>query len=487
MAFTELPLKPDFYFRAEEIKKIRQLADNPGAQILTIYGRRRVGKSELVAQALAKREVLKIEGVQGLKKTEQLNRALKQLARAIGDPDIGRIKLETWYDFFDLLTRKIDFSLSVVLYFEELQWLANYSSEFISDLKYFWDNHLQYSKSLLLILCGSSPSFMLEHVINSAALHNRSQHQIHLAPFRLVETIEYLDKDSSQFPLLDAFLTVGGIPEYLNYFKQESSILLGLCKNSFLKDSFFSNEYQRVFVSSLRDNPHYQTIISFLAHNRFADRAQILNHLKRSSGGDISDLMTDLELSGFIQTYGTYSNPQSKKLVRYQISDPYLQFYYKFIKPKEADIQANIFVRDPMRALNSTQYTTWLGFQFERWCRLRHDLFSKIMGFSSVSYEHGPIFSRKLNEKYPGYQWDFVFNRKDKVITLCEIKYLRTPASTKVAEEFQSKLEKLPEKITKGKTIEKALIAPLGASEQLQNLGFFDIIVTLEDIINVDG
>jgi AAA+ ATPase superfamily predicted ATPase len=483
MRFSSLKTNKNFLFRDKEVEKIRALASDPNPKILTVYGRRRVGKSELIAQALRDFDVIKIEGLQGLSIGDQLQRAIKQLATTTKDSTLRDVTVESWFDFFELILNKVDLSQATVLYFEEVQWLANYSHEFVADLKYFWDNHLQYQQGTLVVLCGSSPTFMLNKVVNSAALYNRSQNTLHLMPFDLRDTVAYLGDRFDLLQRIDAYLTFGGIPEYLNYLKDDVSIVKGICNSSFTSDGFFVDENSRIFVSSLKSNPNYEKIIRFLAQQRFASRDSILSALNRTSGGDITDLLNELELSGFVEVFRPYNNQAARKLVRYQISDQYLQFYYRFIEPVKPDILSNSYNSDPYKALNKTQFQTWLGFQFERWCRNNHQLIAKVLGFQSVKYRHGAFFSRSLERFDPGFQWDLIFDRNDKVLTLCEVKYLKTAVDTGVAQEFQARLDKIPEKSTKGRTIEKVVIAPSGATEKLESMGFFDRIITLDDLL----
>jgi hypothetical protein len=82
-----------------------------------------------------------------------------------------------------------------------------------------------------------------------------------------------------------------------------------------------------------------------------------------------------------------------------------------------------------------------------------------------------------------GYQWDLVFDRSDKVLTLCEIKYSNAPVGMGVIREFEERLEKTP--IETRKSIQRVLISVNGATEQLVEKSYFDRIITLEDIFKV--
>ena len=138
-----------------------------------VYGRRRVGKTELIEHTLQDRNLIKLEGVENGNKQAQMVRVLYQLSKIFNDKLITHLHFDTWLELFDFIAGKISVG-EWTLYLEEVQWLADYQDELISDLKYVWDNTLRRNPELLLVLCGSSPSFMQNQVIHSKALYNRS-------------------------------------------------------------------------------------------------------------------------------------------------------------------------------------------------------------------------------------------------------------------------------------------------------------------------
>ena len=173
---------------------------------------------------------------------------MSDLAGYANEPLLRGVSVSSWQDVFRYIFRYIEKG-EWTLYFEEVQWLAQYKTGFISELKFAWDNYFRSNHQLIVILCGSSPSFMINQVAHSKALYNRSQHEIALEPFDLNETKQYLKKMSIR-NVMDAYLTVGGIPVYLERLAQQSSVLLSLCKNAFAKNGFFVGEYERIFISS---------------------------------------------------------------------------------------------------------------------------------------------------------------------------------------------------------------------------------------------
>lgn len=466
-----------FIGRKFERSRLAQVADTEEASIVIVYGRRRVGKTELIEQAFKNRNIIKFEGIEGEPESRQMSHVLSQLAGYVGDPLIARLDLKSWAEIFQLIAKHVSKG-KWTLFLDELQWMASYRSHLIAELKYVWDNYFRQNESLILVLCGSSPSFIINKVLHSRALYNRSQHEIHLQEFDLHEAKEFLGGRRSNREVMDAYLTVGGIPEYLKYLNRESSVFLGLCKNTFTSGGFFSNEYQRIFTSSFGENRDYLEIIRFLSREKFAARQQIARHIKCKTGGRLTALLRDLELCGFITRYSPFNLDEQSLLARYTISDQYLQFYFKFIEPIYREIQDGNFNKNPTSPVNTDAYLKWLGYSFERLCRKQHRLIARLLGFESVVYKAGAFFNRQTGNQDQGYQIDLVFDRADRVLTVCEIKYLQSKATRGIIAGFERRLELFPN--PKKATIQKVLITTEGADNELT--GYFDRILTLDDI-----
>jgi hypothetical protein len=322
---------------------------------------------------------------------------------------------------------------------------------------------------------------MINSVIKSKALYNRSQYEFPLKELNLIEAKAMLDGYSNT-ETFDAYLTIGGIPEYLKRLRNKQSVYLNLCKESFVPGAFFATEYERIFTSSLASNKHYRQIIAFLSRRRFATRNEMMKHLKLSSGGGLSDELLDLEVCGFIDRYLPYQVSDRSHLVRYCISDAYLQFYFRFIEPAAKKIEQGDFRSNPLQALNMSAYQQWLGYAFERFCRKYHRQIATLLGFQAVKYRSGAYFSRKTADEDPGFQIDLLFDREDKVLTICEVKYSQTPLSSKVIEEFERKLQLLPNQ--RKKTIQKVLISNRGPDPSLQRRPYFDAFIQLDDLFS---
>lgn len=475
---------PHFVGRHDEIELIQKVQKLNSASILTVFGRRRAGKTELIEQTLRTRSLLKFEGLEHGSPAVQRRNFLTDLARYLNNPLMAKLKLNTWREVFELLAEQVKAGRWTI-YFEELQWMANYHDDLIAELKLVWDNRFKRNPNLLIVLCGSSPSFMIKKVIKSKALYNRSQYQIHLHEFTIQDAKLFLAKRSlSSFELMDIYLSVGGLPEYLNYLKPYASGYLGLCSESFKKNGFFVSEYDRVLVSSLGKQDIYENILKYLAQKKSATREEILNKLNLKSGGTASRVLLDLELCGFIGRFTPVDAKATSTLVKYQITDSYLQFYFKFIAPQSTEINRGKFDKNPTQALSMTAYRQWLGLAFERWCRQNAHLIAERLGFAAVEYSSGPYFKKGTTKKgntSEGVQIDLMFIRKDRNLTICEIKYTDTPTDSTVIPEFERKLALVD--LGKRYSITRVLISAYGADQKLRDRMYFDRILNLEDLI----
>ncbi len=469
-----------FLGRGNEIKKLEGIAAQGNASIVIVYGRRRVGKTELLEQVYRQRNILKFEGLEGLEQVDQRKSVMRQLSAYVSQPLLKEVVIDTWTEVFQYIYRYVKKGMWT-LYFEELQWLADYKDQFVSELKYMWDNYFRHNPQLIVILCGSSPSFMVNHVVHSKSLYNRSQYEIHLKEFNLIEAKQML-KNRSNREVMDAYLTLGGIPEYLKRLQTDSSVLLSLCKQSFSPKEFFTGEYEKIFISALASNKNYKQIIEFLSKKRFLNRGEIAKHIKQTPGGRISELLNDLVLCEFITKYSPYNLADGSKLARYCISDAYLQFYFKFIYPKKIQINEGVYQKNPLQGLKRASYDKWLGFAFERFCRKYHFVISRILGFSAVHYRSGAFYNRKTIESDSGYQIDLLFDRDDGVISICEIKHLTSKVSNKVISDFNDKLALFPNE--KSKTIHRVLITLDEAIDNVKLRDYFDSIVTMRDLFD---
>ena len=184
--------------RKPEKRLLNTIYSSKAAELVVIYGRRWVGKTYLIKHYFQPKRGIyfQITGIKNGALGVQLNRYTKVLGETFY-PDISIQTPATWMAAFDELTKainKLPQSKKVVLFFDELPWLANRKSGVLQAIEYFWNRYWVDDKRLKLILCGSSSSWMINKIIkNRGGLHNRVTKKIRLMPFTLEESRVFLE------------------------------------------------------------------------------------------------------------------------------------------------------------------------------------------------------------------------------------------------------------------------------------------------------
>ncbi len=441
-----------------------------------IHGRRRIGKTRLVTEAYRDFSLLHFEGLEGSSSAEQRKHFLKTLHRHTGLKAHQLASSEDWEDILILLAEHVS-TKPCVICLDEFQWMAAGRSELVSKLKFVWDNYLGESKHVHLILCGSVSSFLVKKVIRSRALYGRIDEIIDLGPLGFSEVRTGFFSERSTREALEYYLIFGGVPKYLEMVNPGRSVRLNLAELCFTPGAFFLDELDRLFVSHFGRVRHYRSIVEFLAGRGFATRAEIARKAGLRSGGRISGFLENLCMAGFIESYGPVHKPGSTHVRRYRIADPYLRFYFRFIRPLKSRLSRG---QEPVplhQALPDRRYDAFLGLAFENFCYHHAPLIARKLGFSAVAYEYGSWFCK--GDLATGAQIDLLFKRADRVMTLCEIKF-RERIGKEVIGEVERKVTAL--RSGGNYSLEKVLISAFPPSKQLREEGYFSTILTVDDL-----
>jgi AAA+ ATPase superfamily predicted ATPase len=179
--------------RTEEIKKLEKFLKSSKSEFVAIYGRRRVGKSYLVEEVYKGKIVFRAIGSYIRDKDEKTYRQIQlehfyESLLDVGMPE-GSPRPASWREAFRMLRRYLEGVRSErrVIFLDELPWLAGpQSSEMITELGYFWNSWADRQRNVVLVVCGSATSWMLDNVIRDyGGLHGRLTDTIRLQPFTL--------------------------------------------------------------------------------------------------------------------------------------------------------------------------------------------------------------------------------------------------------------------------------------------------------------
>ena len=220
--------------REEEVKKLNELYDSGEAELIALYGRRRVGKTYLIDEVFEKRICFRHAGLSPIddndetitkyRMKDQLEHFYRSLTvHGYKGEQAPKSWLEAFYMLEDLLMEKYDDNERVVVFIDEIQWLDTPRARFMTGFEAFWNGWACHKKNLMVIVCGSSSSWILENIINNhGGLYGRVTYEMKLSTFSLVESEKYLESrgiSMSRYDITQAYMMVGGIPYYLKYFK----------------------------------------------------------------------------------------------------------------------------------------------------------------------------------------------------------------------------------------------------------------------------
>lgn len=482
--------------REKEISTLQNKLLSQLAEFIAIYGRRRVGKTYLIKQFFSKHVKILFEqtGINNGTLQEQLS----IFAQSLSDAFYKGAKIavpENWMDALQQLTTAIDSTHTdeqIVLFFDELPWLATKKSGFLKALEYFWNTRWVYRKKLILIVCGSAASWMLENIIyTKGGLHNRITERISLQPFNLRETeayLKYLNVNLNYQQILQLYMVMGGVPHYLRSVKKGLSATQNIDRICFKKNGLLFDEFNMLFHSLYEQPEVYLNIIRTIAKKpKGISRQELVEMTKIVDGGYLTSRLRSLEEAGFIKTFLPLSH--TRKGIHYRVIDEYVLFYLTWIEPVRK------VTRGAMVSISDSHYwelvngkplwLAWTGQAFEAVC------FKHISAIGNrLNVEYTPTvygdwqYCPRKGSKECGAQIDLIFDREDGCTTLCEIKYSDKPYT--ITKEYAEQLRK-KEKIYKEKTRSKkqmfwVLIAANGAIENKYLKDTIHHVITLEDL-----
>ena len=485
----------DLIGRNEEIKQLEQLYQSRSSEFLALYGRRRIGKTFLIREFFkVKKEAIffNVTGAKNAPIKEQINHVTAQLSDAF----YNGVQLQagrTWDEVFALITKTIKQQApsrkKIVLFFDELPWMATRRSQLLDRLDYYWNQHWSQDKRVKLIICGSSASWIINKVINNkAGLHNRVTREIHLEPFDLQETKQFLIKRKIKLTdpqILQLYLVTGGVPFYLTKIEKGLSATQIIESLAFSKKGFLLDEFDKLFSSLFDNSEDYIKLVRLLAKNRhgIGERALLEKLGKKAVGAKGKKMLNELEQTGFIISFKPLYHRRNGTY--YRLLDEYTLFYLKWIEPVRTALIKKSLEANYWQVIQTTpQWYSWQGYAFESICYKHLIPIRKALNLQPTALPGTWRYVPRKNTKEQGAQIDLLFDRMDDAITLCEIKYMADPfVLTKACvESIQTKMSVFKKRTGTKKQLFVAFISANGIGNNYYADDLVSQIVTLDDL-----
>ena len=477
--------------RREELSTLQEIYESAEPQLLAVYGRRRIGKTYLISEFFKNKGIyFEITGMKEGTTNEQLFQFAYEFSRQFNKG--GRIPTpKNWAQALNLLheaIEKVAKDRKIILFFDEVPWLASPRSKFLNALEHFWNRYLSRNKNVIMILCGSSASWIIRNIINNkGGLHGRVTRKIRLLPFTLSETEEYLTSrhiELERKQIVDIYMAIGGIPKYL------SNVARGKSSAQVINDVCFSlngglyNEFDNLYRSLFENYGHHVAIVKALAKAMDGlTKDDLLDKVGLASGGSSTKVIEDLVDAGFLTYVPSYSKRKSGGI--YRLTDEYSLFYLTWITENSQIGLESIDSEFWIKKLGSPKWNVWSGCAFESLCLKHIQKIKKALGISGMStIESGWRYLPKKTANRQGAQIDLVIDRADKCINLCEMKYSDTEfiIDKSYAEKLLNKKRVFKEQTSTTKTLFTTMVTTYGVKKNAHYLSVVDNQLTMDDL-----
>ena len=466
--------------RKNESDILSESTEKSQAQLIVVYGRRRVGKTFLVRETFPDGFFFQHTGILDVPMAGQLAAFRDSLIEA-GAKDVP--ELADWREAFNELKRlvKEGGKGKKVMFIDEMPWMDTPKSRFVQWFEAFWNGWASARKDIVLIVCGSAASWLVKKVFrNRGGLYNRVSEQIHIRPFTLHECREYCRVEGlslSDIDIAELYMAFGGIPYYWSMLKKGESVAQNLDRLLFSRNGKLRNEFRDVFGSLFGESVAYETIVRALASVKSGmPRDALLSSCGMVKGGNATRYLDDLEACGFIRKFTAFG--KRKRDALYQLMDNFTLFHMKFL-----DGESNPDEHFWQHSANQPSVNVWRGLAFERICLQHVAQIKEAIGVGGVlthvfAWRHAPD-----SDCPEGAQIDLLIERADRVVNVCEIKFTQKPYL--ITREYN---ERLRRKVAVFASVTKTRLAPhltmittYGISRS-GYLGAFQSEVTLEDL-----
>lgn len=469
-------VEKEFFDRKNELKILQEkYAELSPSNMLVLYGRRRVGKTELVKQFLKNIKNHFYFYVEVTQKSEILNYLSKSVEEQLGE----KIVFKDFYEFLNYIGDKTG-KEPFVLVIDEFQRFLDIAPEYISSLQNAWDSKLKHKKILILLL-GSSIG-MIQKIMNSkaGALYGRAQ-KIKISPFKYSD-FRLMFKEMPEEDKVMTYSVFGGTPDYLDKFKKSKGDIYERIFEIVLKKGavLFEEPKNLLEYENVRIHAKYNAILGATSSGKetMKEIEDVTHITSQTMPAYLRRLDELLDLVG-------RKDPVlgKERLGRYQTKDNFFKFWYKFILPNQTPL--NLGNTKLVSDLIKQDLNGYVGRIFE-------DIAKELL----ILYNTKEIKGLKLNFENIGSWWDrnnneidvLAYNLKEKNFLLGEVKWTNKQLDTDVIEELERKSKYL----NYGGTYKFLFVSKNGFTEKalkkMQDIGAIHLDLTeIEELFNKAG
>lgn len=424
---------PPFIGRHKELEVLNKAYTSPQSEFFPIYGRRRVGKSELILHFIKGKPSLYFLGKKG-PPPMQIKEFLEESARTFKQPLLASAQVENWKKALQLVVGQKKTAKKWILVLDEFQWIAQASPELPSILQELFDQEWRKRKDIFLILCGSYFGFMEKEVLGEKSpLFGRRTGQILLKPFSYLEAAQFHPSWSLQ-DKAKVYFICGGVPFYHLFFKEGMSLNKNIEKNLLAEFAPLFREPDFLLREELRELQKYYGILMCLASGANTS-AQIAAQTGIEERKLYYYIQTLVECGYVRRHFPLTPKKKTGKEVLYILADALLRFWFRFIYPHTAYI-SQVSTAEAFRNIVKPSLESYFGSCFEHLCREALPYLYQREGVH-VPFEAGQYWDKQI-------QIDVAGIRKKEGIDLGECKWGKIKSFKNEVTLLQEKMQKYP-------------------------------------------
>ena len=327
-----------FIGRQRELQVLEEFYDSGGAEFFVLYGRRRVGKTELLQRLCSERRAVYFQAAQ-VRERDNLRAFRDALREGLGDALVEGIEFPDWSTALGFAAERAgDERLLVVL--DEFPYLCDSSEGLPSQFQRFWDTRGKASR-LMLVLCGSQVSFMEKEVLaERSPLFGRRTGQRRLEPLEPTDTLAFFERWKLRERVL-AYAILGGMPAYLRRFDDRRSLRQNLLREVLRPEGYLFDEVQFLLRAELSNPATYNSILGAVARG-----AERVGDIALGVGVDSTTANKYLHVLRELRLVEreipiTDPDPLRSRRGRYRIADRFLSFHFRHLQPHLSLVQAD--------------------------------------------------------------------------------------------------------------------------------------------------
>ena len=432
-------LQQKFVNRVEEMKILEDAYSSGGASLFILYGRRRVGKTELISKFIDDRGVYFLATAEGDR--ENINSFKAIISKFLGDESILMANFADWHSFFSVLVSSSAFQAKasrskIIIAIDEFPYLIEANRAIPSVFQKIFDTVLR-QLNVMLIISGSSISIMENEVLSyRSPLYGRMTGQLRLNPLKFRHLSQFVDYKFED--LCRTYFVFGGVPEYLLKLDADKGFWENVSENMLSKGSPLYEEAEFLLRTEFREPRNYMLILRSISYGNHT-----LGEICGYSGLDksmVSKYLDILMSLGLIISEKPFGASEKFKRRLYWISDHYLKFWFRYVLPHKSEIESS-HNEEVLKGIMA-DFPTFLGEQFEN--LMKELILEGILGrsFDTVSRWWGRNGSGNRGRDVE--EIDIVaYSEMRGELFFAECKWTNNPVPTSVATDLKAKSETL--------------------------------------------